>query len=43
MAQVLLKADSIDHEGDQGVRSARKALINEAQETSRRLDQAAKA
>ncbi|BCR83658.1 BAG family molecular chaperone regulator [Aspergillus chevalieri] len=42
MAQVLLKADSIDHEGDQGVRSARKALINEAQETSRRLDQAAK-
>lgn len=43
MAQVLLKADSIDHEGDQEVRGARKALVNEAQETSRRLDQAAKA
>lgn len=43
MAQVMLKADGIEPEGDPEARNARKALVREAQETMRRLDQALKA
>jgi hypothetical protein len=42
LAQIMLKADSIEPNGDETVRNARKALIKEAQATLNRLDQAGK-
>ncbi|RHZ61959.1 BAG family molecular chaperone regulator [Aspergillus thermomutatus] len=42
LAQVILKADGIEPDGDEAARNARKALVKEAQATLNRLDQAAK-
>lgn len=42
LAQVLLKADGIEPEGDPTIRNARKALIKEAQSNLDRLDQVEK-
>lgn len=42
MAQIMLKADGIEPDGDTTVRNVRRALIKEAQATLNRLDQAAK-
>lgn len=42
LAQIMLKADGIEPDGNETVRNARKALIKEAQATLNRLDQANK-
>ena len=42
LAQVILKADGIDPDGNEEARNARRALIKETQSTLSRLDQAAK-
>ncbi|CEJ54363.1 hypothetical protein PMG11_00681 [Penicillium brasilianum] len=42
LAQVMLKADGIEPDGNETVRNARKALIREAQASLNRLDQAGK-
>ncbi|KAJ5364228.1 uncharacterized protein N7496_009941 [Penicillium cataractarum] len=42
MAQVMLKADGIEPNGNETVRNARKALIREAQDSLNRLDQVGK-
>lgn len=42
LAQVILKADGIEPEGNPEVRNARKALVTEAQRTLNKLDQALK-
>lgn len=41
LAEVILKADGIDVDGDEDARGARRALIKEAQAILRQLDQAA--
>ncbi|EAW08127.1 BAG family molecular chaperone regulator [Aspergillus clavatus NRRL 1] len=43
LAQVILKADGIEPDGDEAARNARRALIKEAQTALNRLDQAAHA
>lgn len=42
LAQVILKADGIEPDGDEIARNARKALVKEAQAALNRLDQAAR-
>jgi hypothetical protein len=42
LAQVILKADGIEPDGDEAARNARKALVKEAQAALNSLDQAAK-
>jgi len=42
LAQVILKADGIDVDGDEAARGARRALIKEAQATLNQLDQMAR-
>ncbi|KAF7128554.1 hypothetical protein CNMCM5793_003342 [Aspergillus hiratsukae] len=42
LAQVILKADGIEPDGDEAARNARKALVKEAQAALHSLDQAAK-
>jgi hypothetical protein len=42
LAQVMLKADGIEPDGNETVRNARKALIKEAQASLNRLDQVGK-
>ncbi|KAL1846937.1 hypothetical protein Plec18170_008905 [Paecilomyces lecythidis] len=43
LAQVLLKADSIEPDGDTNARNARRALVKEAQANLNKLDEAMKA
>ena len=38
LAQVVLKADNIEMEGDADARASRKQLVNEASEVLKRLD-----
>jgi hypothetical protein len=38
MAQIVLKADNIEMEGDTDARAARKQLVNEASDILKRLD-----
>ena len=38
LAQIVLKADNIEMEGDTDARAARKQLVNEASEILKRLD-----
>jgi hypothetical protein len=38
MAQIVLKADNIEMEGDTDARAARKQLVNEASDVLKRLD-----
>lgn len=38
MAQIVLKADNIETEGDTDARAARKQLVNEASDVLKRLD-----
>jgi len=38
LAQIVLKADNIEMEGDTDARAARKQLVNEASDVLKRLD-----
>jgi hypothetical protein len=42
MAQIVLKADNIEMEGDTDARAARKQLVNESSDILKRLDAVAK-